>query len=150
RGEIREIEEKMDKIEDMLIDREIDNNTYNRMIDRYIAKKKALQDRIEIMQTPNRAKIEPQLKYAISLINNIDTFFITAPAKDKIKVLSSIFSGKLEFDGKNFRTEDLNSVLALIYQQTNELRNPKKESEESFSTFPTSVPGAGVEPARHC
>ena len=50
---------------------------------------------------------------------------------------------------KFFRTENLNSVLALIYQQTNELRNPKKENEESFSTFPASVPRAGIEPAQH-
>ena len=39
-------------------------------------------------------------------------------------------------------------MLDLIYQQTNELRGFKKEIGESFSTFPDSVPGAGVEPAR--
>ena len=39
--------------------------------------------------------------------------------------------------------------LDLIYhQQTKELREPKKVSGESLSTFPTSVPRAGVEPAR--
>ena len=65
-----------------------------------------------------------------------------ARAEAKIRALSSIFSGKLEFDGKSFRTDNLNTVLALIYQQTNELRNPKKENEESFSTFPASVPRA--------
>ena len=148
RTEMREVEDKMDKIEDKFIDGEIDKDMYNRMIDRHIAKKKALQDRIEIMQTPNRAKIEPQLRYAISLIDNIDTFFQVAPAEAKIKVLSSIFSGKMEFDGEIFRTESFNSVLALIYQQTNELRGLKNKNEESFSTFPASVPRAGVEPAQ--
>ena len=38
--------------------------------------------------------------------------------------------------------------LDLIYQQTKELREPKKVSGESLSTFPASVPRAGVEPAR--
>ena len=84
--------------------------------------------------------------YAMSLITNIDKFFQYAPAEAKIRALSSIFSGKLEFDGKSFRTDSMNSVLALIYQQTNELRNLKKESEESFSTFPASVPPQGLEP----
>ena len=88
------------------------------------------------------------MRYAISLIDNIDTFFQVAPAEAKIKVLSSIFSGKLEFDGKIFRTDSMNSVLALIYQQTNELRGLKNKNEESFSTFPASVPRAGVEPAQ--
>ena len=63
-----------------------------------------------------------------------------ARAEAKIRALSSIFSGKLEFDGKSFRTDSMNSVLALIYQQTNELRGLKNKSEESFSTFPASVP----------
>ena len=39
-------------------------------------------------------------------------------------------------------------ILDLIYQQTKGLREPKKVSGESLSTFPTSVPRAGVEPAR--
>lgn len=58
----------------------------------------------------------------------------------KIRALSSIFPEKIKFDGKNFRTDSLNSVLGLIYQQTNKLRGLEKENEESFSTFPNSVP----------
>ncbi len=54
---------------------------------------------------------------------------------------------KIEFDRNNFRTVSMNSVLSLIYQQTNELRGLNKKSEESFSTFPASVPRAGIEPA---
>ena len=54
---------------------------------------------------------------------------------------------KIEFDGNNFRTVSMNSVLSLIYQQTNELRGLNEKSEESFSTFPASVPRAGIEPA---
>ena len=53
---------------------------------------------------------------------------------------------KIKFDGKNFRTDSLNSVLGLIYQQTNKLRGLEKENEESFSTFPALVPRPGVEP----
>ena len=118
------------------------------MINRQKAQLDKLEDRRELLETPNRGKIEPQLKYSMSLIDNIDKFFKYAPADAKIRALSSIFSEKIEFDGKNFRTKNLNSVLGLIYQQTNELRNPKKENGESFSTFPATVPRAGVEPAQ--
>ena len=147
-GEIREINERMNKIEDKYLDGEIDKEAYNRMINRQKAQLKSIEDRRELLETPNRGQIEPQLKYSMSLIDNIDKFFMYAPAEDKIRAMSSIFSGKLEFDGKIFRTDSLNSVLALIYQQTNELRNSKQKSEESFSTFPASVPRAGVEPAQ--
>ena len=99
----------------------------------------------ELLETPNRGKVEPKLKYSMSLIDNIDKFFKYAPAEAMIRALSSIFSGKLEFDGKIFRTDSMNSVLDLIYQQTNELRGNKKKNGESISTFPASVPGAAVE-----
>ena len=117
-SEIYEMNERMNKIEDKFLDGEIDKEAYNRMINRQKQQLKAAEDRKELLETPNRGKIEPQLMYAMSLITNIDKFFQYAPAKDKIRALSSIFSGKLEFDGKIFRTESFNSVLALIYQQS--------------------------------
>ena len=64
------------------------------------------------------------------------------------EILGISLPEKIEFDGNNFRTVSMNSVLGLIYQQTNELRGGNKKSEESFSTFPASVPRAGIEPAR--
>ena len=100
----------------------------------------ALKSQAEILKTPNRGVVEPQMAYAMSFINNIERCLNSVEISVKMDVLGSIFSGKMEFDGKNFRTDNLNSVLALIYQQTNELRGLNKKSEESFSTFPASVP----------
>ena len=143
---ILEINERMNKIEDKYLDGEIDKEAYNRMITRQKQQLKTMEDKKDLLEASNRAKIEPQLKYSIDLINNIDKFFQYAPAEAKVKVLSSIFPEKIEFDGNNFRTANMNSVLALIYQQTNELRDIKNKSGESFSTFSASVPRPGVEP----
>jgi hypothetical protein len=52
---------------------------------------------------------------------------------------------KITFDGKSYRTNSYNSVLDLIYQQTNELRGEKIKNGESFNTFSASVPRAGGE-----
>ena len=146
--EIQELNDRLDKIEDKYLDGEIDKDDYTRMTNRVKQQMKAIEDRKELLETPNRGKVEPKLKYSMSLIDNIDKFFKYAPAEAKIRALSSIFSGKLEFDGKFFRTDSMNSVLDLIYQQTNELRGRKNKNGDSFSTFPASVPGAGIEPAR--
>ncbi|MBR3590634.1 MAG: recombinase family protein [Alistipes sp.] len=146
--EIWGVRERMNSIEDKYLDKEINHEDYNRMISRQKDKLKSLQDRKELLETPNRGRIEPQLRYSMTLIDNIDKFFEYAPADNKIRLLSSIFPEKIEYDGKIFRTENLNSVLSLVYLQTNELRGLKKENEESFSTFPASVPRAGVEPAQ--
>lgn len=71
--------------------------------------------------------------------------FRDAPVKVKIKLLGSIFPEKIEFDGKNYRTNGYNKVLDLIYQQAKELREPKKVDGERFSSFPASVPRAAFE-----
>lgn len=139
-SEMYEINERMNKIEDKYLDGELGKDDYNRMINRQKGQLKVLGDRKELLETQNRGKIEPQLRYSMSLIDNIDKFFQYAPVEAKTMALSSIFSGKLEFDGKNFRTDNLNRVLDLIYQQTNELRGRENKKGESFSTFPASVP----------
>lgn len=92
--EMDDINKRMNKIEDKYLDGEIDNNAHNRMINRQKAQLKKLEDRRELFETPNRAHIEPQLKYSMSLIDNIDKFFKYAPADAKIRALSSIFPEK--------------------------------------------------------
>ena len=113
------------------------------MINRQKQQLKAAEDRKELFENPNRGKIEPKLMYAMSLITNIDKFFQYAPAEVKIRALSSIFSGKLEFDGIFFRTENINTVLALIYQQTNELRGLNKKARKVFQLSPLQYPEPG-------
>lgn len=41
-------------------------------------------------------------------------------------IVSSIFPDYLEFDGVQHRTQRLNSAVALIYQNNNELQDKKK------------------------
>jgi hypothetical protein len=68
-----------------------------------------------------------------------------ATAEEKIKVLSSIFSGKLEFDGENFRTKNFNNVLSLIYQQSNELEEYEKTESPKNIENSALVPPSRIE-----
>ena len=98
------------------------SDRYGRILDRYEKDAQELQNRIETLEMGNREDIEPKIDYAISLINNLDMYIRDAPIEGKMKLLGSIFDGKIEFDGKTYRTENYNRVLELIYQQTSELR----------------------------
>lgn len=53
---------------------------------------------------------------------------IEASVEVKVKLIGSMFSEKIEFDEKNYRTKNYNKVLDLIYQQTNELRGNNKKN----------------------
>lgn len=63
----------------------------------------------------------------------------------KIKVLSSMFPEKIEFDGEKYRTNSYNKVLDLIYQHTNELLGRENEKGEAVANFSNSVPRAAFE-----
>ena len=65
----------------------------------------------------------------------MEGFFRDAPVKVKIKLLGSMFPEKIEFDGKNYRTNAYNKVLDLIFRETNKLRGNKK-NRGKFRHFP--------------
>ena len=97
--------------------------------------------RIQTLKYTYRTKIKDDLEYAISLINNIENLISDAPTMIKIRLIGSIFPEKLEYDGKSYRTTRMNKLLEMIYQQTNELRKPKKEKTERKLVSFSSVPG---------
>ena len=142
RKEVRRVEDMLNTLDDKLCSGTTSDENYSRISQRYEKQISDLKQQIEVMKNPNRSLIEPKLSYSISLLDNMEGFFRDAPVKVKIKLLGSIFPEKIEFDGKNYRTNGYNKVLDLIYKQTKKLRGLEKENEESFSTFPASVPRA--------
>ena len=68
-----------------------------------------------------------------------------APVELRCNLIGSIFTEKIEFDGKKYRTSKLNEVAALIFQDNSELQKEEQGVENPTSR---SVPRAGVEPAR--
>ena len=146
-AELLKVKSRLQKLEDMYIDAEIAKEAFVNMQTRYNREITNIQSQIDFLKNPNRSNIEPKLKYSILLINNIDNYMRDAKVEVKCKLLGSMFPEKITYDGKSYRTNSYNSVLDLIYKQTNELRGGKKEIGESFMTFSNSVPRAGIEPA---
>ena len=119
--EVRRIEEMLNTLDDKLLSGTISDANYNRISQRYEKQINELKQQIEVMKNPNRANIEPKLSYSISLLGNMEGFFRDAPVKVKIKLLGSIFPEKIEFDGKNYRTDGYNKVLDLIFRESKKL-----------------------------
>lgn len=144
--ELNKVNDRINVIDDKFLDGDLNKEQYDRMLERYTKEASTIQQQVEMRENPNRGNIEPKLNYSINLINNIDSYIKDASVGVKIKLISSMFPEKIEFDGKTYRTNSYNKVLDLIYQKTNKLRGEEKKSGESFSTFSASVPRPGVEP----
>ena len=124
----------------------ISDANYSRISQRYEKQINELKQQIEVMKNPNRANIEPKLNYSISLLDNMEGFFRDAPVTVKIKLLGSIFPEKIEFGGKNYRTDGYNKVLDLIFRETNKLQGNKNVKSGLPEENPDSVPRPGIEP----
>ena len=142
-AEIKEIEssiaakrEQITNAEDLMCSNPSLATRCEKMLLRYEAEVSEMQEKVESLKTANRGNIEPKLSYAFSLINNLDKYIRDAPIEVKLKLIGSMFDGKIEFDGKSYRTDSYNKVLDLIYEQTNELRGDKKRNRREDCSSP--------------
>ena len=99
-NELSTVQKRINSIEDKYLDGDLTKEQYNRMLERYTKEASAMQQQIEMRENPNRGNIEPKLNYSINLINNIDSYIRNASVGVKIKLISSMFPEKIEFDGK--------------------------------------------------
>lgn len=87
-NELSIIQKRIDSIEDKYLDGKLTKKQYNRMLERYTKEASTIQQQAEMRENPNRGI--------------------------KIKLISSMFPEKIEFDGKTYRTNSYNKVLDLI------------------------------------
>ena len=81
-------------------------------------------------------------KVASSLGRCNEEFYSNADVITKQKLLCSIFSSKLIFENKNYRTPKLNKGFNFIYQNIRELERIKtKNGRESFDNLPLCTQG---------
>lgn len=140
--------ERINKVNDLYFDGEIDKSEKESNIARYQAQIDTLQYQIDTLKLSADLKIKDKLEYSINLIGNLGEFFATAAPEVKIKLLGSIFPEKIEFDGKNYRTKSYNRMLDIIYKETKHLQGKRKSEFPEITENSDKVPEAGIEPAR--
>ena len=140
RSQLSDKRKQIEQVEDRMIIDGTHAERYSRILARYEKEVYDLETRIEIMGTQNWRETKPKLHYVISLINNAVMYILDAPVEVKTKLIGLIFPEKIEFDGKHYRTKNMNKLVDLIYQQTSELRgNNKKKRRTENSVLPFSA-----------
>ena len=137
--EIMSHETRLSTVTNKFLDGEIDASTYNELKHRVELEKKACMSKLDL-PPPKCADIEPQLEYAMSLINNMEHHIREGRLDTKRELIGVMFPEKFEFDDETYRTNSYNRVLDLIYLQTNELRGQKKRDSSDFPEKSLQVP----------
>ena len=144
--EILQHEARLTAATNKFLDDKIDADTYNEVKHRVLAERQACLTKLDMLKNPQCADFEPQIKYAMSLINNLSHVIKEGRLDTKRELIGVMFPEKFDFDGKSYRTNSYNKVLDLIYLQTNELRGQKKRDSSDFSEKSLQVPPQGLEP----
>jgi site-specific DNA recombinase len=92
-------------------------------------------------------EIKDLVASALKKVANIDRRYENGNVEEKRAIIGSIFPEFLVFDGTQHRTARINSAVALIYQNNNELKHKNNGTNLSFLDLSQSVNCAGFEPA---
>lgn len=145
-AEIQKVKERVDKVNDLYFDGELSKPDRDEQLKRYNEKKQNLESRIKVIQTSEDTNLKEKVNYGLNLVENLDRYFSNASAETKIRLLGSIFDEEIEFDGKNYRTSNFNSVLGYIYENANELRGKTETDSPVIPGKSAWVAPRGIEP----
>jgi hypothetical protein len=137
--QIRSQEERISRCDNMLLNREIDKETHQRMIPKLKEEITILKEKIKLRETSETGFMK-YCRFGIPLLSNLHGFYLNASVEIKQKLLGSIFPAKLHFREESYRTTPLNPALALILQKNKVLENEKTGQDLFCETLSGELP----------
>ena len=96
------------------------------------------------------ADLKKNIASCLNAIRNIGQLYENANLDNKQKIISSIFPGKIIFDGKKCRTPRLNEMISLIISADKGLDKIKTGQHKLNPMLSGLVENTGVEPVTSC
>lgn len=111
--ELEKQQERITRLQDLLVDGTLSTEDYSRMKHRYSEEKASIEGKIYELKAI-KSDTNKSLEKGVGVLSNIDRIYDRADLTSKKQILSSIFPEDLIFDGKKCRTPRINEVLRLI------------------------------------
>ncbi len=112
-SEILKLEGRIANLQDKLADNQISNNDYNSAKQRYDLQLLELREKKKSFVQLNK-DIYEQLIYSFSFLQNLPLHFSNTALDVQQQIIGSIYPGKIEIDGENVRTPQMNRVALLM------------------------------------
>ncbi len=144
-AKIEKLDGRLERLQDMLADGEIEAAEFNTMKSRYqkdLLKLKA--EKREALST-NHA-FESELSFGLNLLENLPELYTKASTEHKQKIVGSIFKGTFVYENSAYRTTELNEVVKLISLKTKGLETKKPELQADLLEDSGLVVRRGIEP----
>lgn len=132
---IAELDARLNNLQDCMLDKVISIEEYREMVKRYTAERQILEEQM----TPEKKEdliLKKKLNDCLNSLKNLGNLYQQADVARKKVIISSIFPGKLIFDGKKCRTEKLNEVISLIINTGADFRQKKPDRRTKITSCP--------------
>ncbi len=100
--------------------------------------------------TTTDSDLKEQISFCFELSEGLPKYFTAADFAPKRQILDSIFSEKLVFGKKSYRTVKFRKLVSLICRPGKDYKEGRKKESPEFSELSNRVPRTGFEPARPC
>jgi site-specific DNA recombinase len=145
---LKERENEMKNIDALLCNKEIKPDTHERIYHDINEKFVAIESKLkQIGSMKDDYKI--YLKTNLNILSNLEYYFEEASISLKKEMIGSIFIGQLEFNGKYFRTNEINNALKLISLNNKDLQTFQEKQTTSKGGLSPVVPTTGFEPVTY-
>ena len=145
---VKQMEVKMERLQDLYVDGEMDKKEYEDAKERYKDIYNELKQ-LEIVAIDEKEILE-LYKKAINKMENIENQFIKSDIDGKRRIIGSIFPNKFRFENKKVRTADVNPILLKIASVNGASRGKKKWDKSKKIDLSHTVKAEGFEPSTAC
>lgn len=143
---LNEIDNRLNKLNDLFIDGDIDADDYHKTKNRYQNIFRELKVKEEAQN--KQSEILEVYKKGLKKLESIDSLFVNSEIDQKRKLIGSIFPKKFQFEKNEVRTADINPALLKIASINKGLQRNKKRDKSKKVDLSQLVLKAGLEPAR--
>jgi site-specific DNA recombinase len=144
-NQVDQQKQRIQKLQDMLVDNKIDPEDYSKMKSRFEGVKEQLLLRLRQIKSVH-SNFEKYLQSGINLLGNLEKYYHASDIEVKQQLIGSIFPEKLVFVDGKVRTARINEVLRLILLNDKDSRNMIKGQLTSNLWLSSGVEVRGVEP----
>jgi len=137
--EINKLSTTISSVEDKFFQNQIDFETYQKAKERYQGEKMNLEKKLEELETSSKTFFD-HLTRTLSLIENLDAFYIKASLDDKKKLLMILFPEKLIFENGAYRTPPNNIFISVMITQLWSYEEGKLEKTDVSASLSRLAP----------
>ena len=143
--EIDQINRMIKSVQDKYFTGMLEDQEYKEVKSRYQGRLGTLEYELEILRQLD-GDFNEKLTFFVDFLQNLPVMFENSGIEVQKSILGSIFSEKLVFDGKEYRTPNVNPAIHLLCKSNKGYRGEVKRAEHLNDDQPSTVIWLGLEP----